>query len=41
MKPKLDEEMQMALECLGSGAEEDSKQLYEAMKVASPCLQPF
>ncbi|XP_015775105.1 PREDICTED: annexin A6-like isoform X4 [Acropora digitifera] len=32
VKPKLDEEMQMALECLGSGAEEDSKQLYEAMK---------
>mgnify|MGYP006973398928 CR=1 FL=1 len=41
VKPKLDEEMQMALECLGSGAEEDSKQLYEAMKVTSPCFQPF
>ena len=41
VKPKLDEEMQMALECLGSGAEEDSKQLYEAMKVTSPCLQLF
>lgn len=41
MKPKLDEEMQLALESLGSGAEEDSKQLYEAMKVTSPCFQPF
>ena len=41
VKPKLDEEMQEALECLGSGADEDAKQLYEAMKVSSPCFQPF
>ena len=33
VKPKLDEEMQGALDSIGSGAEEDAKNLYEAMKV--------
>ncbi|XP_068684036.1 uncharacterized protein [Montipora foliosa] len=32
VKPKIDEEMQEALDSLHSGAEEDAKQLYEAMK---------
>ncbi|XP_020605135.1 ATP-dependent RNA helicase ddx54-like [Orbicella faveolata] len=32
VKPKLDEEMQDILDCLGSGAEEDATKLYEAMK---------
>lgn len=34
VKPKLDEEMQDILDCLGSGAEEDATKLYEAMKVS-------
>lgn len=33
VKPKLDQELQETLDCLGSGAEEDAKKLYEAMKV--------
>ena len=33
VKPKLDEDVQEALDSLGSGAEEDAKNLYEAMKV--------
>lgn len=33
VKPKLDEGVQEALDSLGSGAEEDAKKLYEAMKV--------
>ncbi|XP_022810237.1 uncharacterized protein LOC111347232 [Stylophora pistillata] len=32
VKPKLDEELQETLDCLGSGADEDAKKLYEAMK---------
>ena len=38
VKPKLDEEMQEALDSLGSGAEEDATKLYEAMKV-QPMLE--
>lgn len=38
VKPKLDEEMQEALDSLGSGAEEDATKLYEAMKV-QPLLE--
>lgn len=34
VKPKLDDEMQDILDCLGSGAEEDATKLYEAMKVS-------
>lgn len=34
VKPKLDEEMQDILDCLGSGAEEDATKLHEAMKVS-------
>lgn len=34
VKPKLDEELQETLDCLGSGAEEDARKLYEAMKVS-------
>ena len=33
VKPKLDEDLQETLDCLGSGAEEDATRLYEAMKV--------
>ena len=40
VKPKIDEEMQEALDSLHSGAEEDAKQLYEAMKVRWPRFQP-
>ena len=36
VKPKLDEEMQEALDSLGSRAEEDATKLYEAMKVRLP-----
>ena len=36
IKPQLDEEMQNTLDSLGSGAEEDAKKLYEAMKVKLP-----
>lgn len=32
VKPKLDEGLQETLDCLGSGAEEDARKLYEAMK---------
>ncbi|KAJ7365500.1 hypothetical protein OS493_005609 [Desmophyllum pertusum] len=32
VKPKLDEDLQETLDCLGSGAEEDATKLYEAMK---------
>ena len=39
VKPKLDEEMQDILDCLGSGAEEDATKLYEAMKVSK--AMPF
>jgi len=38
VKPKLDEEMQGILDCLGSGAEEDATKLYEAMKVSKTML---
>lgn len=38
VKPKLDEEMQDILDCLGSGAEEDATKLYEAMKVSKAML---
>lgn len=34
VKPKLDEGLQETLDCLGSGAEEDARKLYEAMKVS-------
>jgi len=38
VKPKLDEEIQDILDCLGSGAEEDATKLYEAMKVSKTML---